>query len=534
MAEKIKAYWEKAKEVLGKVSRKIWIAVAAVLIVVIAAIAFVVSSNNEYVVLFSDLNSSDLSSVVTYLESNGVENYRLENGDTVLVPAAQEPYLKMRLVSQGYGTSGNAYDYYTEHAGMLSTESEREKIWLISLEEKLRACVITLDGVKDASVKLTPGEDNTYVLDSGNKVEATASVTVVMRDGKLLTDDQAAAIRALVSTYINGLDVGRVEILDSMGNLYTVDDDAKMSSDSSALKLQLEEKYNNLTRTNVMQVLVPLFGPDNVKVGVSCTVDVNRTTQADTAINLPEWATDGEGIIGSKIYDNYIVRDEGENAGGNVGTTSNSDLPTYVENEVQPDGTEAEIGASGQVDYDNPRTETYTERTAGYLTDCMVSVTINATMAGVIDTESLKLHVARAAGISDEYAASKISIYTAPFYVEPVEPEPEWSLPIPEWALYAALGGMLLFILILILIISGSRKRRKKKEEEELELLAQQQSLEMMLSEVPQEEPVADVMSIRNEKSMELRKDIRRFADESPEIAAQIVKTLLRGGDNDG
>ena len=113
-----------------------------------------------------------------------------------------------------------------------------------------------------------------------------------------------------------------------------------------------------------------------------------------------------------------------------------------------------------------------------------------------------------------------------------MEPEPEWPLPIPEWALYAAIGGLLLFILILILIISASNKRRKKKEEEEL--LAQQQSLEQMLSEVPQEEPVADVMSIRNEKSMELRKDIRKFADESPEIAAQIVKSMLRGGDSDG
>ena len=56
-----------------------------------------------------------------------------------------------------------------------------------------------------------------------------------------------------------------------------------------------------------------------------------------------------------------------------------------------------------------------------------------------------------------------------------------------------------------------------------------------MLAAVPQEEPMgADVMHLKSEKSMELRKDIRRFADESPEIAAQIVKSLLRGGDNDG
>ena len=31
---------------------------------------------------------------------------------------------------------------------------------------------------------------------------------------------------------------------------------------------------------------------------------------------------------------------------------------------------------------------------------------------------------------------------------------------------------------------------------------------------------------------MELRKDIREFADENPEIAAQMVKSWLRGGDD--
>ena len=308
--------------------------------------------------------------------------------------------------------------------------------------------------------------------------------------------------------------------------------------------MQLEEKYNNLTRTNIMQVLIPLFGSENVKVGVSCTVDVNRVTESATDVILPEWATNGEGIIGSKIYDNYITRDEGENAGGIVGTTTNSDLPTYVENEIEPNGSEAEIGTSGQVDYDNSRKETYTERTAGYLTDCMVSVSVNAAQVGNMDVESLRLHVARAAGIADEQAASKISIYAAPFYVAPEpEPEPGWSLPVPEWVVYAAAGGLLLFIILLIILIASIRKRRKKKLEEmqlaEMEEQQRQQQLgiEELLANV--QSPVeidagADVMHIKSERSMELRKDIRKFADESPEIAAQVVRNLLRGGDGDG
>ena len=36
------------------------------------------------------------------------------------------------------------------------------------------------------------------------------------------------------------------------------------------------------------------------------------------------------------------------------------------------------------------------------------------------------------------------------------------------------------------------------------------------------------------EKSMELRKDIRQFANDNPEIAAQMVRGWLRGGEMNG
>ena len=44
----------------------------------------------------------------------------------------------------------------------------------------------------------------------------------------------------------------------------------------------------------------------------------------------------------------------------------------------------------------------------------------------------------------------------------------------------------------------------------------------------------ADVMSLQTEKSMELRKDIRQFANDNPEIAAQMVRGWLKGGEMNG
>ena len=79
--------------------------------------------------------------------------------------------------------------------------------------------ICKMDGVESADVLLTPGEDHTYVLDSGNSVDATAAVRVTMENGKTLSENQVKAIRNLVSHGLSGLNVENVSIIDCL--LYT-------------------------------------------------------------------------------------------------------------------------------------------------------------------------------------------------------------------------------------------------------------------------------------------------------------------------
>ena len=82
--------------------------------------------------------------------------------------------------------------------------------------------------------------------------------------------------------------------------------------------------------------------------------------------------------------------------------------------------------------------------------------------------------------------------------------------------------------MIILLVL---RRRRKKRQKQLAEELAAAQAANMALTpEQPREGAV--LMEMSTEKSMELRKDVRKFADENPEIAAQMVKSWLReGGD---
>lgn len=110
--------------------------------------------------------------------------------------------------------------------------------------------------------------------------------------------------------------------------------------------------------------------------------------------------------------------DDGQTAGGVAGTQSNADLNTYVENQAPADGTESAVTASGQTGRLVDTTKQQVEHVAGYISDVMVSVTINQSAAGDASTADLYSHVGRAAGISAADQQEKISILVSPFYTE--------------------------------------------------------------------------------------------------------------------
>ncbi len=538
------------REKLGKIPKKVFI-IAAVAVAIVIAIVIAMSLNRPYEVLFTEMNSDEATAVMAMLDDYGVRDYRLVNGDTILVPKSQESTLKAKLVMAGYPKSGYAYSTYFDNVSALSTESERNRAFLLSVQDRLGAVVREFDGVRDAVVTITQGEDRRYVLDSSNVVGATASVAVTMQDGQTLTKAQVEGIKALVSHSVQGLEISSVTVIDTKtGNTYSGTANETADSEASALKLRLEEEQENKVRTEILNVLVPIFGEGNVRVGVNCVVELSNSVVDDVEYHLPDWAdegqTNGAGIIGSRVYEYYVGTDDETLPGGTVGTTTNADLPTVVEREPDPEDVENRISGGGQLDYKHSTTTTHTIRTAGYVTDCTVAITINsAAVSGPLDTASIRNHAAAASGIvateenrgdmtADQFLDSKINILAMDFYaIDDGSGNGNGALNVPYWALYAAIAGIVLFLILLILLLLIRRKKRAKQKAQEEE---QNEVAELLAyAGMPSAEtPSADVMSLQTEKSMELRQNIRKFAEDNPELAAQLVRNWLRGDEEDG
>ncbi len=532
MNEKVKGLWEKVKEQLGKINKTVrTLFLATVGIILLVVVAFTVYNKTQYSVLFTNLGSEEANSIMSYLEDNGIQNYQFVGGDTIRVPSNQEARLKAQLLMEGYPKSGYSYETYRAAIGVMSTESDRNIAFLQDLQDRMAAVIRCLDGVQDAVVTIAEGDDNRYVLDQSNSTAASASVMVTMNSGTKLTNQQANAISNLVARGVKGLEIDNIAISDSQGNVYTPGDGSANVGEASTLKLQYEEQFNNNVRTEIMKVLGPLFGEDNVKVAVSSTVDISHSVSESTQYTVPEWAVidgaGGRGIIGTQDYNMETIQDPNQTTGGAVGTESNADVPNYPELSPSYNGDEPYWGTQGSIDYDNDVVKEQVERTSPVLVDMMIAVTINSKASSSVNVNNLVGHVARAAGIKSEYQDEMVSIFVGPFFTDEGDGGDDGEPDLfPSWMLYAAIGGVALLLLLLI-VIGILRKGKKKKKQNELRSMLNQQI--SMVEEATSSG--ADIMELRTEKSMELRQDIREFAEENPEIAAFMLKNWLRGGD---
>ena len=353
--DRVKGFGKKGWDKVKSLPKKILIIIAAVvLVLVIAAVALALSLNHrEYAVLVSGVSDNEAATVMKWLDEQSVTGYRLESEGTVLVPKGQEDTLKVRLLTEEVTKTGYFYNTYFDHINSLSTNAERNQVALMDLQDRLAATIRTFAGVRDAVVFINPGEDRSYILDTNNLVEATASVKVTMSGEQELTPEIASAIRTLVSRAVQGLVIDSVEVLDSLGNSYP--DYGTGGNDASDLKLRLETEWENRIRREIMHLLTPLFGEDNVRVGVNCDVEVGNVTENRTDYWLPPFAEDGStggrGIIGTEQGDVYIGRPGDNPVGGLVGSETNSDLPEYVEPEMNAQDGDNLFNAGGQKDY---------------------------------------------------------------------------------------------------------------------------------------------------------------------------------------
>ena len=223
---KEKIQQNKAAEFFGKLSKRTRrlaiIGVAAV--IAVAVIVALVLNHSNYVVLFSGVSEEEATQIVSKLQEDEVD-YQYKGDGTILVEESVADQTRANLAYEGYPKSGFTYDVFTENAGGMTTDTEKQTYKLYELQNRIGATIGLFDGVKDAKVTIALKEEKKYALEnSEDEQTSSASVVVTMEDGGSPSSKQAAAIQRLVAKSVPDMEMENVAVFDGNGLDVSVED----------------------------------------------------------------------------------------------------------------------------------------------------------------------------------------------------------------------------------------------------------------------------------------------------------------------
>jgi len=514
---------------LGTKTKRLVVIGLAALLVLAVVLAFALN-HKDYVVLFSGVSEEEAQQIVGKLQEDEID-YQYKGDGVIMVPSNVADQTRANLAYEGYPKSGFTYDIFTENAGGMTTDTEKQTYKLYELQNRIGATIGLFDGVKDAKVTIALEEEKKYALeDSQSENGSSASVVVTMEDGGSPSEKQAAAIQRLVAKSVTGLEMENVAVFDGNGIEVSVEGEGNSTSGDTAEEIaQLIEKQIS---NKVINVLAPFYGAENIRVSAKGKVNMEKVIRESTTYTTPEKIDENDktGIVSSETA-SMEESNSGGTTGGVAGTETNADVPEYT-NTTNGNGTYYESQSQAR-EYLVNQLKEQGEIDPGVLENVTVSVSVNGNTLGNLTEAEARALVATATGIDTEDRNANITIVAAPFYQEaPDSVTQTFSAFVRENALLLGIGLFLLLGLLIAALIIIRRIRRRKAEEEGM---FDEEGNIFIPTEL--EDPNAfkpEILNLKTEKTRELRENVREFAHENPEISAQMIKLWLNGGDNDG
>ena len=228
-------------------------------------------SNQDYRVLFANVNEGDGSAIITALQQMNVPYQFTEGGGAITVPQGLVYETRLKLAGQGLPKAGNVGFELLENQKFGTSQFVERVNYLRGLEGELARSVSSLGQVKSARVHLAVPKPSAFVRE---QERPSASVVLTLHPGRMLDGPQIAAIARLVSSAVPGMRVQEVSIMDTESGILGNSATRQEGLDPSQLKYtsELEAALNR----RVAAILEPLAGKDGFRAQVSVDLDFDE------------------------------------------------------------------------------------------------------------------------------------------------------------------------------------------------------------------------------------------------------------------
>lgn len=525
--DSFKQFWDAQEK-----KRKITYLVVLAAILLVAVVAAILLNRKEYVVLYQGLETSEAAEIVSQIQDLGYD-VGLKSDGSITVLKGTEDTLTMQMAQMGYPKSNLTYDLYTQNVDMFSSESEKREYARMALENRLGAIIGSLGGVERAVVNLSLPEQKNTVISTVRKYP-TASVTVYLEKNATLSNEQIQGITHIVQMSYAGLTEENISITDGFGIPQIAGETSIDVVADVTRKLAFKTNLENTIKNKILDLLVPVYSEDGVSVAVNMVLNFDAKVSENT-----NYSPDGTGNTG------VLQHGDATNASGNttaeggvVGVEGNAD-DTYPTGDTNGNGAWSESSVSNTYLVD-----TYKEQVEknGYTIDSLsIAVVIYTDYISEAQRLDLVDLVAKAGSINPAVAEDVVAVTNFPKFdenpdLEPAVPTYILGLTFNQLVIAGAILLILLIVLIAALVITSKNSKSKR-------IKFERQVLAASAAEDDDDEIVdtftislnggsIEVPSLSGEtadtKETIIRREIKDFAKNSPDIVAQLLKNWMK------
>ena len=304
-----------------KINRKMLLLIVGVIVIAISSITYLWLKDDNYGVLFSNLNDKDGGEIISQLDKLNIPYKFSSSGTTILIPQNQIYNTRLRIAQQGLPKGGAIGFELLDKESFGMSQFNEQINYQRALEGELSRTIAIISSVDDARVHLAMPKPSLFVRE---RKFPSASVALTLLPGRALSQGQIDAIIHLISSSVPELQADKVTIIDQKGNLLT--GERYRDSNVNIAQLEYSERIENLIRERVEKIIIPILGQQNVKVQVNADIDFSRQ-ESTSEIYDPNSDASNQTIRSKQQIENSQLASSNI-IGGVPGALSNQPVPT--------------------------------------------------------------------------------------------------------------------------------------------------------------------------------------------------------------
>ena len=304
-----------------KINRKMLLLIVGVIVIAISSISYLWLKDDNYGVLFSNLNDKDGGEIISQLDKLNIPYKFSSSGTTILIPQNQIYHTRLRIAQQGLPKGGAIGFELLDKESFGMSQFNEQINYQRALEGELSRTIAIISSVDDARVHLAMPKPSLFVRE---RKFPSASVALTLLPGRALSQGQIDAIIHLISSSVPELQADKVTIIDQKGNLLT--GERYRDNNVNIAQLEYSERIENLVRERVEKIIIPILGQQNVKVQVNADIDFSRQ-ESTSEIYDPNSDASNQTIRSKQQIENSQLASSNI-IGGVPGALSNQPVPT--------------------------------------------------------------------------------------------------------------------------------------------------------------------------------------------------------------